>query len=965
MDNLRAYAEDDSASSPGTGQLATRTPPSSIGLSTSSSSLTSPMTAPTTQVTSRPVPEVSAPTSSASTVLQDKTVAVEDLPPPPAEPYEQFLARVSWEIATLPVGPPRSAAAGPPRPAVPIPTTGSRLPMPFPRYENALWASQPQAPVPRIRMPLPASCFVTPPSPWNWPGRGPAVPAPQVRSPALPPSMTWPLRLPGPAALPRGPPTTGPIPVLPPPSSSHDLKNTSPPPQRFRGFFPGATPPFVPMAPASSENAAALPHFPQDAGNILQGPTQEMVQSWKAEWFEDMKLYWQQLQGDAPPQSTAGSAVSQGNMGPYASASTVLQDKTVAVEDLPPPPAEPYEQFLARVSWEIATLPVGPPRSAAAGPPRPAVPIPTTGSRLPMPFPRYENALWASQPQAPVPRIRMPLPASCFVTPPSPWNWPGRGPAVPAPQVRSPALPPSMTWPLRLPGPAALPRGPPTTGPIPVLPPPSSSHDLKNTSPPPQRFRGFFPGATPPFVPMAPASSENAAALPHFPQDAGNILQGPTQEMVQSWKAEWFEDMKLYWQQLQGDAPPQSTAGSAVSQGNMGPYALRPLSPSDDREASRAQHKSGTKRAGSDSRNHSSSRERSSVDRFRPRDRRPPTSPDSSSPTRHRSPTAKRSRRDRRERSNDSCSSEGRQRSQRHRRPWSSRSPGHWRRDHSPSPSPPRRYRSSPAPSRRSSGAGMTKGPAGRPSPSPPRRSSSHRRRSRHPSRDCLSPPPPRSREPHHRLSSSSSRSPSPKRPRTENISHSRRASRSVSQERGQHPYDTDIRLLRLRADTDDEHYPPSTHPRGSPEPGESASVDDADLSAAKVQKLFADLIPPPELSHYGDPIPDSASNKQLVPYVHPSEWSSASLQNSEPLETHGLFQNYQSFHRLSGDSEKEACTAAYHDLTNIMLSQTEEPSLINVSSARPKTDDPFLCGAISSNEMKKKHEQLLLQWPP
>ena len=43
--------------------------------------------------------------------------------------------------------------------------------------------------------------------------------------------------------------------------------------------------------------------------------------------------------------------------------------------------------------------------------------------------------------------------------------------------------------------------------------------------------------------------------------------------------------MKLYWQQLQGDAPPQSTEGPTVSQGNMGPDALRQLSPSDDREA--------------------------------------------------------------------------------------------------------------------------------------------------------------------------------------------------------------------------------------------------------------------------------------------------------------------------------------------------------------------------------------------
>ena len=210
----------------------------------------------------------------------------------------------------------------------------------------------------------------------------------------------------------------------------------------------------------------------------------------------------------------------------------------------------------------------------------------------------------------------------------------------------------------------------------------------KHTPPPPTRaFEDFFR------VPRPLLSRWRLRPVRtwQMPQDAGNIPQGPTQEMVQSWKAEWFEDMKLYWQQLQGDAPPQSTAGSAVSQGNMGPDALRPLSPSEDREASRAQHKSGTKRAGSDSRNHSSSRERSSVDRFRPRNRWPPTSPDSSSPTRHRSPTAKRSRRDRRERSNDSCSSEGRQRSQRHRRHWSSRSPGHWRRDHSPSPSPPRR----------------------------------------------------------------------------------------------------------------------------------------------------------------------------------------------------------------------------------------------------------------------------------
>ena len=86
-------------------------------------------------------------------------------------------------------------------------------------------------------MPLAVSCYVTPPSPWNWPGRGPAIPAPQVRGPAPPTSTTGPLCLPGPAALPSGPPDTGPMPALPPPSSSHDLKSTSPTPRAFDDFF--------------------------------------------------------------------------------------------------------------------------------------------------------------------------------------------------------------------------------------------------------------------------------------------------------------------------------------------------------------------------------------------------------------------------------------------------------------------------------------------------------------------------------------------------------------------------------------------------------------------------------------------------------------------------------------------------------------------------------------------------------
>ena len=648
---------------------------------------------------------------------------------------------------------------------------------------------------------------------------------------------------------------------------------------------------------------------------------------------------------------------------PLQSSSVVSRDKTVSLKDIPPPPPpdEPYELFLASVACQTLDPAGGTPRPAAAEPVPPPPPLSTVGLRLPTPFPRFEDTTWASIPQVQGPRIRMPLPASCYVPPPQPWTWSGRGPDVTPLQVRSQAPPLSSMGPVRFPGPSTLAGGPPTEGPLPPLLPPTSSSVSKNAASPPPRFRGFFPEATPPFVQKEATTSVTTAALQMNPQTDENVSPGPPPAVVQDWKTQIFEDTRLYWKQLQGDAPPQSTVGPAVPQGNMGPDALRQLSPSGDREASRAQHKSGSKRAGSISCRRSSSRERSSGDRARRRDRRSRTSQDSS-PSRRRSTTALHSHLARAG-SNDSCSSEGRPCSQRSPRPWTSRSQGLWRRDSSPSPSPPRRYRSSPAPSRRSFGTGTTKRPAGQPSTSPHRRSPSHHRQSRHPSRDYSSPHTSRFRGRHH-LSSSYSRSPSPKRPRTGSVPHSRHDSRSLSRERGQHPYDSDIRLLRLRADSEDDRHIPSTHPRGSPEP-EQSLIEDESLSAAKVQKLFADLAAPPALSHYADPIPDNTAHKQLVPYVHQSTTSSSSVKNSEPLETHGLFKNYQSFHRLSGDNEKEARTAAYHDLTTLMLSQTDEPQLINVSSTRPKTEEPFPHSAVSSNEVKKKNEKMILQWPP
>ena len=502
---------------------------------------------------------------------------------------------------------------------------------------------------------------------------------------------------------------------------------------------------------------------------------------------------------------------------PLQSSSVVSREKTVSLKDIPPPPPpdEPYELFLARVACQTVDPAGGTPRPAAAEPVPPPPPLTTVGLRLPTPFPRFEDTTWASIPQVQGPRIRMPLPASCYVPPPQPWTWSGRGPDVPPLQVRSRAPLLSSMGPVRFPGPSTLAGGPPTEGPLPHLLPPTSSSVSKNAASPPPRFRGFFPGATPPFVQKEATTSVTTAALQMNPQTDENVSPGPPPAVVQDWKAQIFEDMRLYWKQLQGDAPPQSTVGPAVPQGNMGPDALRQLSPSGDREASRAQHKSGSKRAGSISRRRSSSRERSSGDRARRRDHCSRTSQDS-----------------------------------------------------------------------------------------------------------------------------------------------------PLSRERGQHPYDSDIRLLRLRADSEDDRHIPSTHPRGSPEP-EQSLVEDESLSAAKVQKLFADLAAPPALSHYADPIPDNTANKQLVPYVRQSTTSSSSVKTSEPLETHGLFKNYQSFHRLSGDNEKEARTAAYHDLTTLMLSQTDEPQLINVSSTRPKTEEPFPHSAVSSNEVKKKNEKMILQWPP
>ena len=259
MENLRAYV-DDGSPSPSVQTTVTTRSTTSTGLSTSSSSSTTSSSVPSTRPSSGPVQDVVNHTSSPAVVPTDKTVSLKDLPPPPPpdEPYELFLARVACQTEDASGGSRRPAAVGPVPPPQQPSTVGIRLPTPFPRFEDTAWASLPSVQGPRIRMPLPASCYVPPPQPWTWSGRGPHVPALQVRSPAPLLSSTDPIRFPGPSTLTGGPPATGPPSSTHPSTSSSVLKDAVPTPPRFRGFFQGATPPFIQQAATSSVPTAAL-----------------------------------------------------------------------------------------------------------------------------------------------------------------------------------------------------------------------------------------------------------------------------------------------------------------------------------------------------------------------------------------------------------------------------------------------------------------------------------------------------------------------------------------------------------------------------------------------------------------------------------------------------------------------------------------------------------------------------------
>ena len=188
MDNLRGYGEDEPSSSSRLGPSSQELPASSAGSATLPTSQV-PVMAGTpsaiVSVTLGPVPPVSARFGSSLSGSKDSVTPSRDThddllpPPPPSEPYEVFLARVGR--ATLNTSGPATQPAAAARLSVSV-TTGNRLPTPFPTYEDSSWMHQSQVQASRIRMPLPASFYTAPPSPWVWPGRGSTIATSVIRT---------------------------------------------------------------------------------------------------------------------------------------------------------------------------------------------------------------------------------------------------------------------------------------------------------------------------------------------------------------------------------------------------------------------------------------------------------------------------------------------------------------------------------------------------------------------------------------------------------------------------------------------------------------------------------------------------------------------------------------------------------------------------------------------------------------
>ena len=148
-------------------------------------------------------------------------------------------------------------------------------------------------------------------------------------------------------------------------------------------------------------------------------------------------------------------------------------------------------------------------------------------------------------------------------------------------------------------------------------------------------------------------------------------------------------------------------------------------------------------------------------------------------------------------------------------------------------------------------------------------------------------------------------------------------------------------------------------------DPPTASSTVKLPLTFEDFQKMIADTNKPPVLTHYADPFPSQDNNTQLVP-IQRNSGTSPSFSASDELETHGIFQNYRSSRRMSGDQDREARVSSYKELMNLMLSQTsEDKNFINVPPSHTKTEGPFRSNLESQVELKKTEDKLHLQWPP
>ena len=146
MDNLRGYVEDDTSSSACLGPSSQELPSPSAGTAPplgTQDAVVAGTPSSVVPVTSGPVPPVSAQPGPSRPGSQDCVTPSsgnkDDLlpPPPPAEPYEDFLARVGHDQsdAARPATQPTAVAC--PYVSVTTTTTGTRLPTPFPTFEDS------------------------------------------------------------------------------------------------------------------------------------------------------------------------------------------------------------------------------------------------------------------------------------------------------------------------------------------------------------------------------------------------------------------------------------------------------------------------------------------------------------------------------------------------------------------------------------------------------------------------------------------------------------------------------------------------------------------------------------------------------------------------------------------------------------------------------------------------------------